>query len=339
MSPGANPNWNRVRQRSHALVLVIMIVGAIVGCGPSADELAAVDYAPRLGEDWPISTPEAQGLDPMLVARLYYNAESVETVHGLLVVKDGYLIAEKYFHGWEFWQKARLQSVTKSYTSALVGIALERGCLHSVDQRMIEFFPELANRIKDPRKKQITIRQMLQMRAGYPWEESSQELFEMLYHGFRPSLLVDVPLVRDPGSGMEYSNLTAHLVGVIVARACDVDLETLAQESLFGPQGAKMGDWIKDWEGYNNGHADLFLSARDMAKFGLTYLSDGDYRGQQLLSADWVDESLQTWSEDAWPYSVATGISGGRFEPATVTTTWHGVTAASRSPCWMITTW
>jgi CubicO group peptidase (beta-lactamase class C family) len=238
------------------------------------------------------------------VAELYHNAAQVETLHALLVVKNGKLIAEGYLNGGSIDQVTRVQSVTKSFTSALTGIALDRGCLSSVDQRMMDYFPELADRVTDQRKKQITLRQMLQMRAGYPWEESTSELFEMLYRGFRPSLLVDVPLVSDPGTQFEYSNLTSHLVGVIVARACDTDLKTLAQEHLFAPLGVEAGEWITDWEGYNNGHADLHLTARDMAKFGLLYLNDGNYEGNQLVPADWVRESLQTYSEDAWDYRV-----------------------------------
>jgi len=276
----------------------------LIGCGPSAAELQAVDYTPLSGDDWEVATPEEQGLDPVLVAKLYYNAAEVETLQGLLVIKDGHLVAERYFNGGSVNRKTRMQSVTKSYTSALVGIALEQGCLTSVDQKMIAFFPELVDQITDPRKKQITIRQMLQMRAGYPWEESTPELFEMLYHGFRPSLLVDVPLVRDPGTDMEYSNLTSHLVGVIVARACETDLKSFAQEHLFGPLDVEMGKWIQDWEGYYNGHADLNFSARDMAKFGLLYLNDGEYEGKQIVSAGWVRDSLQTYSEDAWSYRV-----------------------------------
>ena len=78
------------------------------------------------------------------------------------------LIAERYFNKGSVEQKARLQSVTKSFTSALVGIALDQGLLSSVDQKMIDFFPEVADKITDPRKKQITIRHLLQMRAEYP---------------------------------------------------------------------------------------------------------------------------------------------------------------------------
>jgi CubicO group peptidase (beta-lactamase class C family) len=288
-----------------ALFLVLPILG---GCGPRAEVLKAVDYTPLPGDDWQVSTPAEQGLDSMLVARLYFNAQKVETLFALLVVKNGYLIAEGYFNGGSIDQKSRLQSATKSYTSALVGIALDQGYLKSVDQKMMDFFPELADQIADPRKKQITIRQMLQMRAGYPWEESTAELFEMLYHGFRPSLLVDVPLVRDPGTGFEYSSLTSHLLGIIVARATGTDLRSFAEEHLFSPLEVEAGDWIKDWEGYYNGHADLHFNARDMAKFGLLYLDDGEYQGQQIIPAKWVHDSLQTYSEDAWRYKVGSNF-------------------------------
>jgi CubicO group peptidase (beta-lactamase class C family) len=283
---------------------VILVLSMLVGCGPSAEDLEAVEYTPLPGDDWKISTPEEQGLDPMLVAELYYNAAELETLYGLLVIKNGYLIAEGYFNEGSVEQKARLQSATKSYTSALVGIALDQGYLSSVDQKMMDFFPEFAGQITDPRKNQITIREMLQMRAGYPWEESTAELFEMLYHGFRPSLLVDVPLVRAPGSDFEYSSLTSHLLGIIVARATDMDLKSFAEEHLFSPLNVEVGDWIQDWEGYYNGHADLHFTARDMAKFGLLYLDDGEYEGNRIISAEWVHDSLQTYSEDAWAYEV-----------------------------------
>jgi CubicO group peptidase (beta-lactamase class C family) len=293
-------------RRGLLLVTAMVLIPSMLlaACGPSAQELEAVDYTPLPGEDWEVSTPAEQGLDPNLVAKLYANATEVETLQALLVIKNGKLIAEGYFHGGAIDQKSRIQSATKSYTSALTGIALEEGCLASVDQKMVDFFPELADRIQDPRKKQITVRQMLQMRAGYPWEESTSELFELLYSGFRPSNLVDVPLAYDPGEKFDYSNLTSHLLGIVVARACETDLKSLAQEHLFAPLDVELGDWIQDWEGYYNGHADMYLTARDMAKFGLLYLNDGKWEGDQLIPAEWVRESLQTYSENAWKYRV-----------------------------------
>jgi len=309
MTAKIKPPTRKYQQFSHRSVYVILILtilssGCLAGCGRPSANLENVNYAPPANDEWEISTPEEQGLDPELVAKLFYNASKMENLYGLLLFKNGYLIAEDYFNIGSVGQKVNIHSVTKSITSALVGIALEQGCLSNIDQRMMEFFPEFANQITDPRKYEITIRQMLQMRAGYPWEESSAELFDLLYSGFRASTLIDVPLVRDPGSDFEYSNLTSHIVGMIVARACETNLKSFALEYLFEPLGIDPGFWQQDWEGNYLGFSDLHLSARDLAKFGMLYLNDGEHQGEQIVPASWVHESLQIYSEDAWKIRV-----------------------------------
>ena len=182
-----NKEKNPSKRRQHSFILftsAILILSMLpVGCGPSAEELKAVDYTPLPVDDWQVSTPEEQGLDPDLVAELYYDAARLDTIFSLLIIKNDKLIAEGYFNEGSVKQQTNVQSVSKSYTSALVGIALNQSCLRSVDQRMIEFFPELADEITDPRKMQLTIRNMLQMRAGYPWEESDPALWEAFMTG------------------------------------------------------------------------------------------------------------------------------------------------------------
>jgi CubicO group peptidase (beta-lactamase class C family) len=280
---------------------VILILSMLVGCGPSSpstEDLLAVEYTPLRGDDWEVSTPAEQGLDPLLVAEMYYNAAKLETIYSLLVIKDGYLIAEDYFNDGSVEQKDRLQSVTKSYTSALVGIALDQGYLSSVDQKMLDFFPEVADQITDPRKEQITIRQMLQMRAGYPWEETDPALWEGLLSGHYPPLIEEFPLTADPGTEFQYSNLTSNWLGIIVDRSSGMRLKAFAEENLFKPLDVDAGEWGTDAEGHNNGCGDLHFSARDAAKFGLSYLNDGEYEGNQVIPADWVHDSLQRYSED-----------------------------------------
>ena len=128
-------------------VSILVLVSMLVGCGgPSAAELASVDYTPISQDLWPVSTPAEQGLDPDLVSELYYDASQLETAYSLLVFKNGYLIAEDYFHIGKPDLPVNIHSVTKSITSALVGIALEQGCLTSLDQKMMEFFPEFTDR-------------------------------------------------------------------------------------------------------------------------------------------------------------------------------------------------
>jgi CubicO group peptidase (beta-lactamase class C family) len=140
------------------------------------------------------------------------------------------------------------------------------------------------------------------MRSGYPWEESDPALWEALFTADYVPLIVDFPLISDPGTEFHYSNLTAHWLGVIVERACETDLKSFTQEHLLSPIGAEVGDWpqVKDDQYYPH----FYSTARDAAKFGLLYLNDGEYRGNRVVSADWVHDSLRTYSEDAWTIRV-----------------------------------
>jgi CubicO group peptidase (beta-lactamase class C family) len=240
----------------------------------------------------------------MLIAELYYHAAELETLYSLLVIKNGHLIAEDYFNEGSVEQKDRVQSVTKSHTSALVGLALDQGYLSSPDQKMLDFFPEIAGQITDPRKEQITIRQLLQMRGGYPWEETDPVFWEGLLSGHYPPLIEEFPLTADPGTDFQYSNLTSNWLGIIVDRVTRMNLKAYAQEHLFTPMGIEAGDWGMDAEGHNNGCGDLHLRPRDMAKFGLLYLNDGKFGEDQIVPAAWVRESLQ-------PYTEKINMTGG----------------------------
>ena len=279
---------------------IILIISLLSGCGPSEEELQAVNYKPVPEVGWKVSTPEEQGLDPKSVTELYYEAAQLESLYGLLVVKNGFLIAEGYFNEGSLEQKAFMASATKSITSALVGIALDQGCLKSLGQKMIDFFPEFTDQIKDPRKRQITIRDLLQMRSGYVWEERIPPYMDELFasRGYLLPLIVEFPLTSDPGTEFGYSNLTSHMLGVIVARGCDTDLKSFAQEHLFSPIDAQVGGWSQDADSYYYGAHGIQLSAQDRAKFGLLYLNDGEYEGNQVISAKWINESLQRYTEN-----------------------------------------
>jgi len=281
------------------LILPILTSLFLTGCSGLAGGSEAVDYAPLPAGDWQSSTPAEQGLDPRLLDKLYTEAEKLETLYGLVVIKNGALIAEGYFNEGSIEQVSGRTSTTKSFTSALVGIALDRGCLQSVDQRMIDFFPEFADQITDPRKKQITIEHLLQMRGGYPDEEMVGDYFDIMFFqdnwDFVPHL-VDFPLSSDPGSEFHYSNLASHLLGVIVTRACGQDLESFAGEHLFSPMDAELYGWQVDDDGYNWGFSEIYVTARNMARFGQTVLDGGVYEDRQIVPADWVEASLQRYS-------------------------------------------
>ena len=293
-----------VYKRSRLVIILLaaasLILSVLAGCGgPSTEDLAAVDYTPLVRDDWEVSTPEAEGLDPLLVARMYYEAQKRDTLYGLLVVKGGKLIAEDYFNGADVDEIDRRASVTKSYTSALTGIAIDKGFLPGLDEKMLDYFPDVP--VTDPRKQDITVREMLQMRAGFPWEEENQQAWDIMWSGEYLSAIEDLPLSADPGTRFQYSTLTAHWTGVVVARSTGLDLMTLGKEYLFGPLGVTPGeDWNRDVDGYYFGGGDILFTARDMARFGQLYLDDGVYDGQRILSADWVNASLARYTEKAW---------------------------------------
>ena len=289
-------------RRSFAPPLLGLVL--LAACGPSSADLASVDYTPVPGPDWSVAAPGEVGLDSSALAALYWAAGRAETTRSVLVVKDGRLVAERYFNDGGIDTPTNLQSATKSVTSALVGIAIADGCLPGVDVRVMDYFPELVDSVSDPRKFDITVEHLLEMRAGFPWEESRDELFDLLYEGLRPRHLASVPLVRDPGSGMEYSNLSSHLLGIVLARACDTDLLEFARARLFGPLGIEPGEWWFSWEDYRLGMSSLHLTSRDLARFGQLYLQDGVWEGRRILPEGWVERSLAIRSEGAWSIGI-----------------------------------
>jgi CubicO group peptidase (beta-lactamase class C family) len=287
------------RHQSHFIIFTsaVLLLSTLVGCGPSPKDLAAVDYTPLAGGDWEVSSPEEEGLDPDKVAELYYDSAKLDSIYSLLIVKNDYLVAEKYFNEGSIDLKSNIQSLSKSYISALVGLAFEQGCLTSLDQPFLDYFPEYSGQIEDPRKEEITIRHLLQMRSGYPWEESHADLWEGMLAGDLLSLMVHYPLVTDPGTYFHYSNVSTYFLGAIVARACDVELSEFAEEQLFAPLVAELGEWWPPEKNeYPMGFCCIHVTARDAAKFGLLYLNDGVFDGKQVISSEWVHESLQSYS-------------------------------------------
>jgi CubicO group peptidase (beta-lactamase class C family) len=154
-------------------------------------------------------------------------------------------------------------------------------------------------------KKEITIREMLQMRTGYPDEETDQAYMDALYWGVYPPLIEEFPLVCEPGTCFNYSNLTFSWLAILLSRSCEADLRSFAQENLFGPLDTEVGDWLKDREGNYLGSGGIHTTARDAARFGQLYLDNGQYQGTQIISSKWVQNSLQSYSERAKDYGMS----------------------------------
>lgn len=251
--------------------------------------------------EWPVSPPEEQGLDSKKLADLeglIRKGELCPRLHALLIVRHGYLVVEEYFNGWQRDGLHTLQSVSKSFTSALVGIALARGEFKSVDEKILDFFPddkEIAH--MDERKASIRLKDILTMRTGTDYHEqgadSPHEQLNRLLKGW-DKFYLDRPMLKPPGSQFRYDSGGVILLSAMLKKRTGMHAHEYADRFLFGPLGIEKKFWLRNLEGHTHTGGGLALAARDTAKFGLLYLKKGRWGNEQVVPEDWVRESFQT---------------------------------------------
>lgn len=254
------------------------------------------------------STPAAEGLDAEVLAGAYQKAAAIPHMYSMLVIRNRAIVAEEYFEGRTGTTPEPVASVGKSILGALVGIAYRDGYLPDLDQRMIDFFPEYDIDSLDPRKRDITIRHLLEMRAGYPFD-SSTEYFNQLSRSYdwMRFIIVSWALETEPGTAWNYSSASSHLLGGILTKATGLSLRDFANQHLFGPMGLEIGYWPRDRQGYCVGHGDVELSPLQLASFGQMMLDHGRWRGRQIVPSWWIKRSFADYSDtwygnDIWPY-------------------------------------
>lgn len=240
--------------------------------------------------DWPTATPESQGVDSaQLATALEQVRPPRQNIHSLLVVRNGYLIAEAYFFPYDGKQPHDLASVTKSLTATLVGLAIAQGKIKSVQEPMLSFFKGRKFANPDPRKERITIEHLLTMSAGLDCAGRGEPaLWGMLSASDNVQYMLDRPVIAEPGSTYGYCSGGMHLLSAILTQATGLRAEAFAQKYLFGPLGIRSANWPQDPQGINHGFGNLHLLPRDLAKLGLLFLNQGKWDGQQIVPAEWL---------------------------------------------------
>lgn len=258
---------------------------------------AGREYWPTNG--WRASTPEQQGVDSETLATAIETARQKGlSIHSLLVVRNGYLVAEAYFFPYDKTQPHDLASVTKSLTTTLAGIAIGRGKIRSVKEPMLPFFADLKIANKDERKERVTLEHLMTMSSGLDCKSQGGEptLWEMLESPDNVQHMLDLPMVAEPGANFVYCSGGMHLLSAIIARvtARTKDQTTpgqtaaFAREALFAPLGIREIVWPPDPQGVNHGFGNLHMLPRDMAKIGWLFLNQGKWDGKQVVPAEWV---------------------------------------------------
>jgi CubicO group peptidase (beta-lactamase class C family) len=268
---------------------------------PSSSAQSERDYWPT--HEWRTVTPEAQGmnssrLNDMItqIELLNYNVDSVS------IIRNGYLVFHELPSGnYDGVALHIMASVTKSIASLLVGIAIDMGYITSLNQKIIDFFPNRTIANMDARKENWTLEHLLTMTSGLSWDESSNPYDSPLNSFYQLSRsanwiqhMLDLPMVSEPGAGWAYNSGSSFLLSPIIELLTNMTFSEFAEENLFGPLGITNYQWHKNPNGYDMTNGGLDLGALDLAKIGHLLLNNGFWDGLQVVSSEWVAESTST---------------------------------------------
>jgi len=271
----------------------------------------------QLDDGIPVDAMHNNGMDTAKIVALtkLILSDTFPNIHSMLILRHGKLIYENYFAGEdEIVGKGHAgyvdhtiddlhdcRSVSKSLTSACIGIAIKQGFVKSIDEPIFSYFNEYAKYF-DAAKRKITIRNLLTMTSGLDWNEDTPYLdpknseIQMDVSDDPVQFILSRKLTSVPGKTWNYSAASATLLGEILRKATGERLDQFAAKYLFAPLAIKKYTWepmLKDKD-MTAAAWGLRLRSRDLAKFGLLYMNDGKWVNTQVLDTDWVKQSLST---------------------------------------------
>lgn len=270
------------------LISVFSLALCIIGCEKNPTQVEFSQFI------WQTSTPEAQGMDSELLESAFVRAKQTGYIDGLLVVRNGFIVGEEYFNGYHKTMPHNVMSVSKSFLSALTGVALKSGTIDSLGEKVLAYFPEYEHPGLDERKQDITIRHLLTMRMGIAGEaEDNYGVYFGIYSSdnwIRTTL--EYPLTNAPGERMRYNTFQTHLISGILTKASGMSTMNLARNLLTDPMGITIHSWEQDPQGYYFGGNSMYFTPRDMAALGLLYLNSGRLHDVQIVPSEWVALTL-----------------------------------------------
>lgn len=273
--------------RSTAVFLLLL-----AACDAARDPGAEAD-APAPPVVTAAAAPRVSPADTVLLAQALERAAELPRLRGILVSQRGQIVMERYSDGAGADRAANVKSASKSILSVLVGIAIQEGHIRGVDQPISDFFPGyFAQPGVDPRKRQITVGHLLSMQSGLE-STSFNEYGAWVSSRDWVRAALDQPVVDQPGGRMLYSTGSSHLVSAILTRATGRSTWAYANEKLAAPMGFRIRPWQRDPQGIFFGGNDMYLTPRQLLRFGQMYLDGGVYQGRQIVPRAWVEESVK----------------------------------------------
>ncbi len=301
-------------------IFALITLAVIVSCGGGdGDANPVTPVAPYVysvpdanGDGWEVAHLNDVGMD---VARITAMMELVQTgffegIDSVVITRNNRLVLYEQIRqrvgDFDDWINNRdhrrhvLHSTSKSFTSALIGIAIDQGSIASTQVLFYDMFNYGAYDNWDPRKAEMTLEDALTMRLGLEWDEwslpysdpNNQLVYLETHKDDWAKALLDLPMTHDPGSFYAYNTAATIAIGQALQNVTGIPMADFADQYLFFPMDITTAEWGRTPTGLPNGGSGLFLLARDMAKFGQLFIDDGMWQGQQLISPAWVADSV-----------------------------------------------
>jgi len=245
-------------------------------------------------DNWVTSTPEEQGMSSEMLSTAFAQGESRGFVDCILVIRNGYIVGERYYNGFGKDTPHNVKSVSKSFLSAMTGIAIRDGHLNT-SLKMLDFFPEYVSPNIDPRKFDITVRDLLMMRMGIEHERNN---YSQIYNSSNwIKTTIEFPLLYDPGGTFSYNTFQTHLLSAIITKASGMNTKDFAERHLLSKMNVEVAEWQQGPQDYYFGGNNMYFTPRNMARLGFLYMHNGRMNGEQIVPARWVAESLTNYTQ------------------------------------------
>ena len=292
----------------HRIIILILLLLIWSNLGLAAG--GKPDYWPTQG--WRTGSPESQGMDSEFLLKMMETIWEQEIgINSALIVRNGYIVLEANGYAYHRDDLRNIQSCTKSVSSALIGIAIDKGYIQSVQQPVLNFFPDRKAKRLNTNKKAMTLEHVLTMTTGLKCRDSHlyqwDGLTRMQARRDWVKYMIDLPMSEKPGTHFEYCNGASFLLSAIIQNKTGMNALSFAEKYLFAPLGISNIKWPSNPRGITIGWGQLKMRPRDMAKIGYLYMNDGLWNGKRIISSQWIKESTRK-------HTIATGLPGYGYQ-------------------------
>jgi CubicO group peptidase (beta-lactamase class C family) len=256
----------------------------------------------QLDDGWQTSSLAAEGVGSEKINEMMRNIldGDIDNIHGIVIIKNGKLVLEEYFDGFNRETKHRIFSASKSVTSILIGMAIDRGMIKGVDTRIYELFPEYEGSKWIDQQYAINLKQVLTMTAGLDWNDweypdydSRDTTRQMTRSGDWLEFVLNRDTIEPAGKQFAYNNGLTMLLGGILKNTSGQKAINFADKNLFARLGISDYTWDRGSGGIANTAWGLSMKLRDMAKIGYLFLRGGKWNEKRIVSQEWVNESVK----------------------------------------------